>query len=79
METLPLDQRISEALSFGLRILEGVSRLRLTRRFGADPWILKAEGLARLVDLGLLEDDSQTIRLTPTGLALADSVAVSVF
>lgn len=79
METLPLGQRINEALGFGLRMLDGVSRVRLTRRFGADPWILKARGLAQLVDWGLLQDDSQTIRLTPKGLALADPVAVSLF
>lgn len=79
METLPLGQRINEALGFGLRMLDGVSRVRLTRRFGADPWILKARGLAQLVDWGLLQDDSQIIRLTPKGLALADSVAVSLF
>jgi len=74
-ETLLLGQRVSEAFSFGLRMLEGVSRRRLTLRFGTDPWILKAEEIAQLVGLGLLEHDSQTSRLTPEGLALADSVA----
>jgi oxygen-independent coproporphyrinogen-3 oxidase len=79
METLPVDQQINEAVSFGLRMLEGVSRPRLTRRFGTDPWVLKAKGISQLVAGGLLEDDSQTIRLTPRGLALADSVAASLF
>lgn len=79
METLPVDRQINEAVSFGLRMLEGVSRPRLTRRFGTDPWVLKAKGISQLVAGGLLEDDSQTIRLTPRGLALADSVAASLF
>jgi oxygen-independent coproporphyrinogen-3 oxidase len=78
MEVLTLGQRVNEAITFGLRMLEGVSRTRLIQRFGTDPWIFKEGDLTHLVTQGLIEDDSRTIRLTSRGLALADSVAVTL-
>lgn len=77
-ETLSVDQQINEVMAFGLRTVEGVSRARFTQRFGTDPWVLKAPNLTWLIDQGLLEDDRHTLRLTPRGLAMADSVAVSL-
>jgi oxygen-independent coproporphyrinogen-3 oxidase len=78
-ETLTLNERMSEALAFGLRTAEGVSRARFSARFGADPWSVKAPEFTQLVDQGLIIQDDRTIRLTASGLALADSVALILF
>jgi oxygen-independent coproporphyrinogen-3 oxidase len=78
-EALTRDERINEALAFGLRTVEGVSRARFKARFGADPWTVKTPALAQLVDQGLLALDDRIIRPTTVGLAFADSVAVTLF
>jgi oxygen-independent coproporphyrinogen-3 oxidase len=78
-ETLTVTQRINEAIAFGLRMVDGVPRARLIQRMGEDPWSLKTSRVAELVDQGLLENDAQTLRLTPRGLAVADAVSVALF
>jgi oxygen-independent coproporphyrinogen-3 oxidase len=78
-EALTRDERINEALAFGLRTVEGVSRARFKARFDADPWTAKTSALAHLVDQGLLVQDDGIIRPTTIGLAFADFVAVTLF
>lgn len=79
METLTVTQRINEAIAFGLRMVEGVPRARLIQRMGEDPWSLKTSRVEELMDQGLLENDTQVLRLTPRGLAVADAVSVALF
>ncbi len=78
-ETLTAAQRINEAIAFGLRMVDGVPKARLSQRMGLDPWSLKAPRIAELVDHGLVEDDAHSLRLTPRGLAMADEIAVGLF
>lgn len=79
MEILTATQRMNEAIALGLRMVEGIPRALLIQRMGQDPWSLKTSRVADLVDQGLLENDAQTLRLTPRGLAVADAVSVALF
>ncbi|MFZ5875959.1 MAG: radical SAM family heme chaperone HemW [Nitrospirota bacterium] len=74
-EELTEDQRLGETLAFGLRMIHGVSRSRLTARFGPDAWRTRTTALQVLSDRGWLEDTPQAVRLTPRGLDFADSAA----
>jgi oxygen-independent coproporphyrinogen-3 oxidase len=64
-----------EAMWLGLRRLaEGVHRATYAERHGADPTIRFAAEMVRLHSAGLVEVDSERIRLTPRGVLLADEV-----
>jgi oxygen-independent coproporphyrinogen-3 oxidase len=74
-EDLTVDQQLGETLAFGLRMIHGVPRQLVVTRFGQDAWAGRAIRLRELLDLGLIEDTPHAIRLTPRGLAFADSAA----
>jgi oxygen-independent coproporphyrinogen-3 oxidase len=74
-EELTADQRLGETLAFGLRMIRGVPRSLVVDRFGSDAWATRSNGLRKLLDLGLIEDTPQSIRLTARGLTFADSAA----
>jgi oxygen-independent coproporphyrinogen-3 oxidase len=74
-EQLTADQRLGETLAFGLRMIRGVSQSHVVERFGPDAWTARSNGMRELLDLGLIEDTTQCIKLTPRGLAFADSAA----
>lgn len=73
-EELTPVQTAHERLVFGLRRLEGVRRAGFSEatRFNLDA--LAGGAIARFVDLGLLADDGETVRLTRNGLLVSDAI-----
>lgn len=76
-EHLSAAQAESDAVITGLRRLVGVDAPGFARRFGR-PLEAAFPQLARLVEDGLLERAGERVRLTPRGLAFADSVSASL-
>ena len=73
-EELSPEARARELLVFGLRRVEGISRCEFRSRTGFDCDGLVAAPLRKFVDLGLLVDDSEGIRLTREGLFVSDAM-----
>ncbi|MCH2113988.1 MAG: radical SAM family heme chaperone HemW [Pirellulales bacterium] len=73
-ELLGPEQRAREMLILGLRRIEGVNRQEFFSRSGFDVEALCGNEIARFVDLGLLQDDGPTLRLTRDGLLVSDSL-----
>ena len=74
-EKLSPEARARELLVFGLRRIEGVSR----RDFQRTNWLSKSTSLSptplqKFVELGLLADDGERIRLTREGLFVSDAM-----
>ncbi len=69
------DERATEALVMGLRLGAGIDAVKFAGRTGrvlAD--VLRADRVARIVAQGLLEHDSDGLRLTPAGQPFVDHV-----
>jgi oxygen-independent coproporphyrinogen-3 oxidase len=73
-ECLDDQQRAREALVFGLRRLEGVSRAEFAARTGFAVDALAGEPIARFVKGGMLRDDGERVQLTREGLLVSDSL-----
>ena len=73
-EELSLEARARELLVFGLRRIDGVSRREFRVRSGFDCDELVAAALRKFIDLGLLVDDGERIRLTREGLFVSDAM-----
>ncbi|MGD9721016.1 MAG: radical SAM family heme chaperone HemW [Pirellulales bacterium] len=73
-ESLDSEARARELLVFALRRLEGVDRRAFAARSGFEVDQLVAEPLRRFVELGLLEDDGQRVRLSREGLFVSDAI-----
>jgi oxygen-independent coproporphyrinogen III oxidase len=73
-EELSAEARARELLVFGLRRIEGVLRREFRIRTGFDCDDLVAGPLRKFVDLGLLVDDGERIRLTREGLFVSDAM-----
>jgi oxygen-independent coproporphyrinogen-3 oxidase len=74
-ETIDRDLEIGETMMLGLRLLdEGVPFERFRRRFGIDLERRFAGELADLARLGLIETDTQRVRLTARGRLLGNQV-----
>ena len=68
-------ERATEALVMGLRLGNGINAVRFLARTGvALDSILRPDRVARLVDQGLLEQDSRGLRLTLAGQPFVDTV-----
>ena len=68
-------ERATEALVMGLRLASGIDAARFATRTGvALDSILRPERVARLVDQGLIEQDSHLLRLTLAGQPFVDTV-----
>ena len=72
--TLPVDERLTDALFLGLRLSDGVDVPAVEQRYGVDIWKRWGEDLARCVEAGLLLDDPRRLRLTRNGMLLASEV-----
>ena len=75
VEPLPPRTRATEALLMGLRLTQGIDRAVFERRTGialADA--IDGTAVARLVALGLVEDDPGGLRLTRAGRPLVNAV-----
>ncbi len=77
-ETETIDQRMEmgETMMMGLRLAEGINDIRFRARFGIGLEKVFGEELTRLKDLGLLEWDGDTARLTERGRLLGNQVFV---
>ncbi len=73
-ESLTHEKRFRETVIMGLRMITGVSRGELRKRFGIDPVSYYGTTLDRLVKQDLLHCKSDQLRLTDQGLLLADTV-----
>jgi oxygen-independent coproporphyrinogen-3 oxidase len=67
-------QSACETVVLNLRKTAGISRRVFREQTGFDPLELFAEPVAKYTALGLLTADSDTIRLTPAALPIADSI-----
>ena len=74
-EQLSPESAARERLTFAMRRLVGVNRDQFYEQTGFSVEQLLGEKLAKLVELGVVEDDGQRIKLTRKGLLLSDSVA----
>ncbi|MBM3496866.1 MAG: coproporphyrinogen III oxidase, partial [Armatimonadetes bacterium] len=61
-----------------LRLRDGIDRLALRRRFGADAVDALEPRVRDLTSRGLLERTETAVRLTHRGLMLADTVIVEL-
>lgn len=77
-EALDMPTRLREALMLGLRLRDGIDRLALRRRFGADAVDALEPRVRDLTSRGLLERTETAVRLTHRGLMLADTVIVEL-
>jgi oxygen-independent coproporphyrinogen-3 oxidase len=73
-ETLSPDDRAREHLVFALRRLQGTTRTEFVERTGFAIDALVGEPLRKFVELGLLADDGQRVRLTREGLFVSDAI-----
>ncbi len=76
VESLTVEQRMSEALLLGLRQTEGIDTALFEARFAVDFERLFGPVLADLAESGLARTESGRLRLTRRGLLVADAVAV---
>jgi oxygen-independent coproporphyrinogen-3 oxidase len=72
------DERLGDALFTGLRLNRGVELDVLSTRYGVDVWSRFGERLAPFLDLGILLRQDGRLRLTRSGMLLANEV-MSVF
>jgi oxygen-independent coproporphyrinogen-3 oxidase len=73
-EFLSDEQRARETLVFGLRRLEGIERTEFHARTGCELDTLAGATIERFVQMGMLADDGQRVRLTREGLLVSDSL-----
>jgi oxygen-independent coproporphyrinogen III oxidase len=73
-ECLAPEERARETMALNLRRADGIVRSRFQEQTGFDLDILAGLAVKRHVDLGLLEDDGQAVRLTRRGKCVADAV-----
>ena len=75
VEHLSPPRRAGELAMLMLRLSRGIEFADFAARTGTDPREAFAPQLDRLTRLGLVETDNKAIRLSDTGLAVADAVA----
>ncbi|MFT4039633.1 MAG: radical SAM family heme chaperone HemW [Thermomicrobiales bacterium] len=79
VETIDEPTAIGETMMLGLRLLSaGVNRAAFEHRHGASLVALFAPQLARLQELGLIEQNEVAVRLTNRGAMLANAVAAEL-
>ena len=76
-EALTRDEAAQEALVMGLRLAEGIDPAALAARLGVERLVDEA-AVDRLVVHGLLERDAATLRTTPAGRLLLDSILAEI-
>ena len=73
-EQLSDEERAREQLVFGMRMLEGVSRVEFAKETGFQVDDLAGPQLARFAELGLVQDGGDNVRLSRSGLLVSDSL-----
>ena len=67
-------ERLGEALFTGLRLSDGVDLGGIADRYGVDVWARFGGDLRPFVDAGCLLHEGRTLRLTRTGMLVANEV-----
>jgi oxygen-independent coproporphyrinogen-3 oxidase len=75
VETLTPLQRAGELAMLMLRLERGIEFDEFARRAGHDARVLFRDVIDRFAKTGLLEVSQESVRLTPTGLNVADAIA----
>ena len=73
-ECLPPRERAFETMAVQLRRMAGIDRARFVEQTGFGLNDLVERPMTALTELGLLEDDGRTVRLTRRGKCVADGV-----
>jgi oxygen-independent coproporphyrinogen-3 oxidase len=73
-EQLPPAERAQETMAVQLRRSEGIERAAFQRQTGHEVDQLAGPAVARLVELGLLDDNGRRVCLTRRGKYVADAV-----
>jgi len=76
IEEIDINEQISEYIILGLRLIRGVSADKFKLKFGRDIFDLFGEQIDNLISRGLLEFKDGTLRLTKSGLDLANQVFI---
>jgi len=76
IEDIGREESISEYIILGLRLTKGISFREFKSRFGEDLYVLFKNKIDSLVNRGLLIIENEGIKLTPSGLDLANQVFV---
>jgi len=79
MESLDPPTAAAEAIWMGLRRSDGLDRHWFSERFGRDAMLMFEKALLKWQRQGGLIIEAGSIRLSPTGLTLADSIAADLF
>lgn len=74
-ETLTNKQQQMEVVYLGLRTAAGVRRYIFTKRFGFDLYHRYKATLDEFIEKGYVQKNSSTIKLTPKGMCLHESIA----
>jgi len=77
-ETLGPEEHARETMVIQLRRADGIARAAFRQRTGFDLDALAGPALARHVELGLLRDDGESVRLTRRGKCVADAVVTAL-
>lgn len=76
IETIDPPTAMAETMMLGLRLSEGISRAAFRARHGRTLDEVYGTQLAGLAPLGVLNDNGQSVRLTPRGRLVANEVLV---
>jgi len=76
IQEIDINEQISEYMILGLRLIQGVNVDKFKEEFGADVFNLFGEKINKLISRGLLEFNEGMLRLTKTGLDLANQVFI---
>ncbi|MGE3180848.1 MAG: radical SAM family heme chaperone HemW [Phycisphaerae bacterium] len=77
-ETLDLADQARDAAWLELRLLRGIDRTSFAQRYGEDPSVRFATAIQKNLVAGLIEMDEASIRLTRSGLLLANRVMADI-
>lgn len=76
IEELTREDRVVDAIIFGIRKIEGIDLDDIGRRYGIDPFLMFESTIDRLISAGTIILSSNRIKLTTKGILLADQVAI---
>jgi oxygen-independent coproporphyrinogen-3 oxidase len=71
---LSTTERLEEALFTGLRLVDGIDIDAVGARYGCDVWQRYSEGLQPFLDAGLLRREGSMLRLTRSGMLMANEI-----
>ena len=77
-ELLPAEERARESMALQLRLCDGIARRAFHEQTGYELDDIAGPAIVRHVELGLLEDDGERVRLTREGKYVADAVVAGL-